>query len=115
LLTTDPGFAETRFRQVSREATHDVNGTPGQTVDVVPDGPNQMDERVAGQQPLQSWSLEPAKERAIPDFLPTSPLAVPGEVFQVLGLRMHDVEVGGPRCEDGILRAGGQSVAEFAF
>jgi hypothetical protein len=100
---------------VSREATHDVNGTPGQTVDVVPDGPDQMDERVAGQQPLQSWSLEPDKERAIPDFLPTTPLAVPGEVFQVLGLRMHDVEVGGPRCKDGILRAGGQSVAEFAF
>jgi hypothetical protein len=79
---------------VGREATHDTNGTAGQTVDVVPNGPDQMDERVAGQQSLQSWSLEPAEERAIPDFLPTNPLAVPGEVFQMLGLRMHDVEVG---------------------
>jgi hypothetical protein len=53
-----------------------------------------MGERVAGQQSLQSWSLEPAKERGISDFLPTTPLAVPGEVLQMLGLRMHDVEVG---------------------
>jgi hypothetical protein len=78
---------------VSREATDDTNGTAGQTVDVVPDGADQMGERVAGQQSFQSWSLEPAEERAIPDFLPTNPLAVPGEVFQMLGLRMHDVEV----------------------
>jgi hypothetical protein len=74
--------------------THDTDGTAGQTDDVVSDGADQMGERVAGQQPLQPWSLEPAEERAIPDFLPTTPLAVPGEVFQMLGLRMHDVEVG---------------------
>src|SRR5258708_3279570 len=74
--------------------THDTNVTAGQTDDVVPDGPDQMDERVAGQQSLQSWSLEPAEERAIPDILPTNALAVPGEVFQMLGLRMHDVGVG---------------------
>ena len=74
--------------------THDTDGTAGQTDDVVSDGPDQMGKRVAGQQPLQPWSLEPAEERAIPDFLPTNPLAVPGEVFQMLGLGMHDVEVG---------------------
>ena len=79
---------------MGREATHDTNGTAGQTVDVVPDGPDQVDERVAGQQSLQSWPLESAEECAIPDFLPASPLAIPGEVFQMLGLRMHDVEVG---------------------
>ena len=38
-------------------------------------------------------ALEPAEKRTIPDVLPTNPLAVPGEVFQMLGLRMHDVEV----------------------
>jgi len=75
-------------------ANHDTDGTPSQTVDVVSDGPDQMGERVASQQSLQSWSLEPAEERTIPDFLPTPPLAVPGEVLQMLGLRMHDVEVG---------------------
>jgi hypothetical protein len=75
-------------------STHDTDGTAGQTDDVVPDGADQMDEHVAGEQSLESWSLEPAEERPIPDFLPTNPLAVPSEVFQVLGLRMHDVEVG---------------------
>jgi hypothetical protein len=49
---------------------------------------------VAGQQSLQSRSLESAEECTISDFLPTTPLAVPREVFQMLGLRMHDVEVG---------------------
>jgi hypothetical protein len=94
LITTDPRLCQKASSLRRRKATHDTNGTAGQTVDVVPDGSDQMGERVAGQQSLQSWSLEPAKERAIPDFLPTNPLAVPGEVFQMLGLRMHDVEVG---------------------
>jgi hypothetical protein len=49
---------------------------------------------VAGQQSLQSGSLEPAEKCAISDFLPANPLALPGEVFQMLGLRLHDVEVG---------------------
>jgi len=92
LLITDPRSLQ-KASSLSREASHDTNGTAGQTVDVVPDGPDQMDERVASQQSLQSWSLEPAEERTVPDFLPTHPLAVPGEVFQMLGLRMHDVEV----------------------
>ena len=96
-------------------ANHDINGTAGQTDDVVPDGPDQMDERVAGQQSLQSGAVESGEKCAIPDFLPTTPLAVSGEVFQMLRLWMHDVEVGRSRCEDGILRAGRQSVADLVF
>jgi hypothetical protein len=61
---------------------------------VVPDGPDQMAGIVAGQQSLQSGSLEPAEKRSVSDFLSTNPLALSGEVFQMLGLRMHDVEVG---------------------
>jgi hypothetical protein len=53
-----------------------------------------MDERVAGQQSLQSGTVEPREKRAIQDFFPASPLAGSGEVFQMLGLGMHDVEVG---------------------
>jgi hypothetical protein len=53
-----------------------------------------MDEPVAGQQSLQSGAVESGEKRAIQDFFPASPLARPGEVFQVLGLRMHDVEMG---------------------
>jgi len=76
------------------KATHDTNGTAGQTDDVVPDGPDQMGEHVAGQQSLQSGAVESGEKRAIQDFFPTSPLAGSGEVFQMLGLGMHDVEVG---------------------
>ena len=79
---------------MSREAHHDTDGTAGQTVDVVPDGPDQMDERVAGQQSLQSGAVESGEKRAVQDVFPTPPLAGSGEVFQMLGLRMHDVEVG---------------------
>jgi hypothetical protein len=74
-----------------------------------------MGERVAGQQSLQSWSVEPAEKRTISDFLPTAPLAVSGEVLQMLRLRMHDVEVGRPGRENGLLRVGGQSLAELVF
>jgi hypothetical protein len=74
-----------------------------------------MDERVAGQQSLQSRAVESVEKRAIQDLFPTHPLVGSGKVFQMLGLRMHDVEVGRSRCEDGILRAGRQSVAELVF
>jgi hypothetical protein len=53
-----------------------------------------MDERVAGQQPLQSGAVESGEKRAIQDFFPTPPLAGSGEVFQMLRLGLHDVEVG---------------------
>jgi len=101
--------------QASREATHDSDRTAGQTVDVVPDGTRQMDGRVASEQPLQSRAVESAEKRAISDFLPTTPLAVSGEVLQMLRLRMHDVEVGRPGRENGLLRVGWQSLAKLVF
>jgi hypothetical protein len=61
---------------------------------VVPDGSDQVDEPVAGQQSLQSGAVESGEKRTIQDFFPAPPLAGSGEVFQMLGLRMHDVEVG---------------------
>jgi hypothetical protein len=82
---------------------------------VVPDGPDQMAVVVAGQQSLQSGAVVAGEKRPIQDVFPTRPLAGPGEVFQMLGLRMHDVEVGRSGCEDGILRAGRQSVAAPVF
>jgi hypothetical protein len=94
LLTTDPWLCKKRLHRGSQRATYDTNGTAGQTVDVVSDGANQMDERVAGQQSLQSGAVESGEKRAIQDFFPAPPLAGSGEVFQMLGLRMHDVEVG---------------------
>jgi len=82
---------------------------------VVPDGTGQMAEGVASQQSLQSWSLEPSEKRAISDFLPTNPLAVSGEVLQMLRLGMHDVEMVGPGGENGLLRVSRQSPAELVF
>jgi hypothetical protein len=70
---------------------------------------------VASQQSLQSWSLEPVQERTISHVLPTNPLAVSGKVLPLLRLRMHDVEVGGPGRQNGLLRVGRQSIAEFVF
>jgi hypothetical protein len=89
----DDDVAPRRLLQQDR-LLHDTNGTAGQAVDVVPDGPHQMDERVAGQQSLQSGAVESGEKRTIQDFFPTPPLAGSGEVFQMLGLRMHDVAVG---------------------
>jgi len=70
---------------------------------------------VASQQSVQSWSLEPAEKRIFPDVLPATPLAVSGEVLQMLRLGMYDVEVGGSGREDGLLRAGRQSHAKLVF
>jgi hypothetical protein len=74
-----------------------------------------MDECVASQQSLQSWSLEPAEKRPVPDFFPTTPLGVPGEILQMRRLGMHDVEMGRPGREDGLLRIGRQSIAKLVF
>jgi hypothetical protein len=74
-----------------------------------------MAEGVASQQSLQSWSLEPAEKRAISDFLPANPLAVSGEVLQMLRLGMHDVEMVRPGGENGLLRVSRQSPAELVF
>jgi hypothetical protein len=78
----------------AKRPTHDTDGTAGQTVDVVPDGPDQMVEPLAGQQSLQSGAMESTEKCPVQDFFSTPPLAGPGEVFQMLGLRMHDVEMG---------------------
>jgi hypothetical protein len=98
-----------------RGATHDSNRAASQTDDVVPDGTRKMDGVVASQQSLQSWSVEPAEKRAISDLLPAPPLAGSGEVLQMLRLGMHDVEMGRPRRENGVLRVGRQSLAELVF
>jgi len=74
-----------------------------------------MAEGVASQQSVKSWSLEPAEKRTISDFLPANPLALSGEVLQMLRLRMHDVEMVRPGGENGFLRVSRQSPAELAF
>jgi len=114
-LTAVRGLFQSVLTQASREATHDSNRAAGQTVDVVPDGTGQMAEGVASQQSLQSWSLEPAEKRAISDFLPANPLAVSGEILQMLRLGMHDVEMVRPGGENGLLRVSRQSPAELVF
>jgi hypothetical protein len=114
-LTAVRGLFQSVLTQASREATYDSNRAAGQTVDVVPDGTGQMAEGVASQQSLQSWSLEPAEKRAISDFLPANPLAVSGEVLQMLRLGMHDVEMVRPGGENGLLRVSRQSPAELVF
>src|SRR5262249_50082029 len=43
------------------------------------------------------------------------PLGVSGEVLQMLRLGMHDVEMGGPGRENGVLRVGRQSAAKLVF
>src|SRR5712691_1015194 len=114
-LDTCSRVVQSVLTQVSREATHDSDRAAGQTVDVVPDGTGQMAEGVASQQSLQSWSVEPAEKRAISDFLPANPLAVSGEVLQMLRLGMHDVEMVRPGGENGLLRVSRQSPAELVF
>src|SRR5215470_15744026 len=42
------GFFNACSSPIRGKVAYDTNGTAGQTVDVVPDGPDQMDERVAG-------------------------------------------------------------------
>src|SRR5258708_5179804 len=74
-----------------------------------------MAEGVASQQSLQSRSVEPAEKRTVSDLLPTTPLALSGEVLQMLRLRMHDVEMGRPGGENGLLRVSRQSHAELVF
>jgi hypothetical protein len=82
---------------------------------VVPDGTGQVAEGVARQQSLQSRSLEPVEKRSVSDFLPTNSLALSGEVLQVLRIGMHDVEMGGPGGENGLLRLSRQPAAKLVF
>jgi hypothetical protein len=114
-LDTCSRVVQSVLTQVSREATHDSDRAAGQTVDVVPDGTGQMAEGVASQQSLQSWSVEPAEKRSVSDFLSTTPLALSGEVLQMLRLGMHDVAMGRPGSQNGLLRVSWQSPAELVF
>jgi hypothetical protein len=114
-LDTCSRVVQSVLTQVSREATHDSDRAAGQTVDVVPDGTGQMAEGVASQQSLQSGSVEPAEKRSVSDFLSTTPLALSGEVLQMLRLGMHDVAMGRPGGQNGLLRVGWQSPAELVF
>jgi hypothetical protein len=80
--------------QTRLEATHDSDRTASQTNDVVPDGTRAVAIQSCCVQSRQSGSLGPVQERTIPNFFSASPLAVPGEVLQVLWFGMHDVEMG---------------------
>jgi hypothetical protein len=101
--------------QASREASHDRDGATGQADDVVSDGADQMAGETPRLQPLKPGSLGPGKKCSIPDSLPSHPLAVPGQVLQVLWLRMHDVALDRPGSQNGFLRAGRKSVPEPVF
>jgi hypothetical protein len=112
-LTPIPGLFHSVLTQ--GRGNHDSNRTASQTVNVVSDGARQMDERVAGEQSLQSGAVESGEKRTVQDFFPAPALAGSREVLQMLRLGMHDVEVGRSGCEDGILRAGRQPAAELVF
>jgi hypothetical protein len=114
-LTPVPVVFHSVLTQVSRGATDDSNRTPSQTVNVVPNGPRQMDERVAGQQSLQPGAVESGEKRTVQDSFPAHPLAGSREILQMLRLGMHDVEMGRSRSEDGILRVGRQPTPELVF
>jgi hypothetical protein len=114
-LDTRSGVVPGLVIQASREATDDSDRATGQTGNVVPDGARQMAGVVAGEQSLQSRAVESAEKRIFPDFFPTTPLAVSGEVLQMLRFGMHDVEMGRQECENRILRAGRQSAAKLVF
>jgi hypothetical protein len=63
-------------------------------------------------QPFKSRQVGKAQEPDIHNSVSETPLAVPGEVFQVLRIWVHDVEMGRPGLKDGLLRIGRQSGAE---
>jgi hypothetical protein len=101
--------------QASREASHDRDGATGQADDVVSDGADQVAGEAPRLQPLKSRPLGPAEKCSIPDLFSANSLAVPGKVLPVLRLGMHDVEMGRPGNQDGLLRAGRQPIAKPVF
>jgi hypothetical protein len=101
--------------QASREASHDRDGATGQADDVVSDGADQMAGETPCLQPLKPGPLGSGKKCSFPDPLPAHPLAVPGQVLQVLRLRMHDVALDRPGSKNGLLRAGWKSAPEPVF
>jgi hypothetical protein len=78
----------------SREASHDHDGTTGQADDVVSDGAYQVADQAPRLQPFKSRQVGPVQKQTVHHPLSAAPLAVPGKVFQVLRIGMHDVEMG---------------------
>jgi hypothetical protein len=80
--------------KASREVNDDHNGTTGQADDVVSDGADQMAGQTSCLQPFKSGQVGPPQKPNIHNSLSAPPLGVPGEVFQVLRIGMHDVAMG---------------------
>ena len=78
----------------SPEASHDNVGATGQADDVVSDGTDQMADQTSCVQPFQSRQVGPIQEQIIRHNVSATPLGVPGEVFQMLRIGLHDVEMG---------------------
>jgi hypothetical protein len=94
------------------EASRDSNRTTGEANDVVSDGADQMAGQASCLQPFKSRRVGAAQKSDIHHSFSTTSLGVPGEVFQVLRIRLHDVEMGRPGRKDGFLRTGWQSAPE---
>jgi hypothetical protein len=77
-----------------REASYDNVGATGQADDVVSDGADQMADPTSCIQPFQSRPVGPVQEQTIRHNVSATPLGVPGEVFQMLRIGLHDVEMG---------------------
>lgn len=75
---------------------------------VVPNGARAMAKQGRCNESCQSGQGISFVQCVLPNVLSASPLVLSGQVFQVLGIRMHDVEMGGWRFGPGILRAGRQ-------
>jgi hypothetical protein len=103
------------FTQAKLEATHDSIRAAGQANDVVPDGAHAICGNRLRIQSLKTPSLAPAKERDLSHAVSTNSLVDPREVLQMLRLGMHDVEMGRPGRENGLLRVGRQSTAKLVF
>jgi hypothetical protein len=82
--------------QANREPIHDRNRATSQADDVVSDGTNKMADQTSCLQPFQSGQMGPAQEPAVRDTFSATPLGVPVEVFQMLRIGLHDVEMVGP-------------------
>jgi hypothetical protein len=61
---------------------------------VVSDGSDQVAGQTSCIQPFQSRQVGPVEEPDIRHSFSATPLAIPGEIFQMLRIGMHDVEMG---------------------
>jgi hypothetical protein len=76
---------------------------------VVPNGANTMANQGRGIQSSQSRSGIPFVQCGLPNVFSAFALVFSGEVLQVLGFWMHDVEMGRRKFATRILRAGWES------